>query len=261
VGLYVDSTKTDKEGDTSHRELFRFVQWCGSERVLNEINPSEIGEYADSVGGSGTTPLAAERLQVIRGFLSYARKKGMIDKNLSQHVRIRKSRTRSASSNRTQSSQATVQLTAEGHAQLVQQLEKLKSERAPLAQQIQKAAADKDVRENAPLEAAREQLGHVESRIRDLETQLKDAVILDPSQLAASRIVKLGVKVSVKDVNTGRETSYVIVNRSESNPLESKISDVSPMGLALIGKAVGQEIAVESPRGTVRYMVTKIAAR
>lgn len=259
VGMYVDSCKGKSTADNVHRELFRFVQWCGPERPFGEINQSEIGEYADNVGGTGTTPLAAERLQAVRGFLSYARKQGLIEKNLAQHVRIRKSKNR-VSANSKKIDQKIIELTPEGHAQLVQQLDKLRSERGPLAEQIKRAAADKDVRENAPLEAAREQLGHVEARIRELETHLKDSVVIDPARGRVSSTVKLGMKVVVKEMNSGKETGYVLVSQTEAKPLEQRISDVSPLGKALVGASVGQEVRVDTPRGTIMYRITKVSA-
>ena len=72
------------------RELHRFSVWCGPERELAALSPPLISEYAEQVGGTGTAPQAAERLQALRGFLSYARKKRMVPENLAQHVRIPK---------------------------------------------------------------------------------------------------------------------------------------------------------------------------
>jgi transcription elongation factor GreA len=257
VRLYVDSFKSKDNQEGVHRELHKFIQWCGPDRTFSEISPAEIGEYADQVGGTGTTPQATERLQIVRGFLAYAKKKGIIEINLAQHVRIRKSKSRIR---KTLSAEIqTIELTADGHAQLVAQLEKLKSERAPLAVQIQRAAADKDVRENAPLEAAREQLGHVESRIRDIEATLKNAVIVDSSSSRKSQLVKIGARVSVKDLDSGRQTTYTLVSRTEANSLEGRISDVSPLGKALIGRSPGDEVEVETPRGKIRYSITKVS--
>ncbi|HAL49197.1 MAG TPA: hypothetical protein DCP37_15725 [Dehalococcoidia bacterium] len=256
VGVYVGSLKdTD---DAVHNELSRFVGWCGPERDLAGIAPSVIGGYADSVAGTGTTPLAAERLQVVRKFLTYAKKKGMIEINLAQHVRIRKPRVR-----KTQGGQAVdrdeVGLTPEGHAQLVTQLDELKSQRVPLAVEIQKAAADKDVRENSPLEAAREQLGQVEARIREIEATLLKAVILYPKAAKDAVVVGLGTVVWVQDVDSGRKSRYTVVSASEANPMDSKISDVSPLGKAFLGKLKGGEAQAETPRGTVRYKILGVS--
>lgn len=254
--LYRDSINSGDGYESITRELHRFSQWCGAKRDLTELSPVLISEYAEQVGGNGTAPQAAQRLQAIRGFLSYARKKRMIAENLTQHVRIPKRKVGA----RVQVSDVPeqVQLTPTGHARLIKQLEELKSERTPLAAQIQKAAADKDVRENAPLEAAREQLGLVESRIRNLESSLNAAVVIDPVD-SASGVIRLGSRVTVKDLVSGRENVYTVVDRTEGNPLDGKISDVSPIGKELIRKKQGQEVEVQTPRGETRYLITKVS--
>ena len=257
VQSYVTSVKKKDDHEEIHKELFRFLRWCGPNRTLAELNPPEIGGYAERVGGAGTAPQAASHLQVLRAFLSYARKKGLIDTNLAQHVRIRKSKSRSGGP--TQDREVN-QLTQAGHAKLVEELHKLTAERPSLAQQIQRAAADKDVRENVPLEAAREQLGLVESRINRIEQTLENAVIIDSSGGKALPRVKIGAKVSIKELTSGRESSYTVVTVYEANPLQGKISDVSPMGKALIKAVVGQEIEAETPRGKMRYRVIKVSS-
>ena len=262
VGIYVDSFKNPDEHESTNRELHRFVQWCGPERVFAEINPSEIGDYAEQMGGTGTSPLAAERLKIVRAFLSYARKKGLIEKNLAQHVRIRKSKSRSMSQSQISESPDAIELSPQRHASIVGRLDDLKAKRGPIASAIQKAAADKDVRENAPLEAAREELGHVESQIRDLEATLNESVIVTASKARKGPVktVKVGMKVTVKDANSGKQTTYSLVSRTESNPLEGRISDVSPMGKAVIGKSVGQSVEVQTPRGKQNYQITRVTA-
>ena len=255
VGTYVVSLKVSD--DSVQRELRRFVKWCGADRDLTGIAPSVIGDYADSVAGTGTTPQASERLQIVRKFLTYAKKKGIIDINLAQHVRIRKSRTKKASGQGV-ALKDSIQLTFDGHAQLVVQLDELKSQRAPLAKAIQKAAADKDVRENAPLEAAREQLGQVESRILEIERTLSKVVIID-AEGVVSKMVRLGTVVWLEDSDTGRKSRYTVVSASEANPLDSKISDVSPLGKALLGQRADQVVNAETPRGTMRYRILQIS--
>ena len=245
VSSFVGSIKrNDDDLQTVQRDLNRFVQWCGPDRRLTELKPPEIGEYAEQVGVVGN---AAERLQIVKSFLSYARKRKLIDGNLAQHVRVRKSR---SSSRRAQTSVSAepVELTREGLVRLQDELEKLKAERAPLAAQIRRAAADKDVRENVPLEAAREQLGHTESRIRTIEGTLTAAVVIDSSG-AASKRVQLGARVSVRDVDSRRETTYTLVSATEANPLEGRISDASPLGRALLKRYVGDQVEVDTPAG------------
>lgn len=256
VGSFIGTIKRDGEDlQAVQRDLNRFVQWCGPDRRLAELSPPEIGEYAEQIGSAGN---AAERLQIVKSFLSYARKRRLIDGNLAQHVRVRKSK---SSSRRAQTavSAEPVELTREGLARLRDELERLKAERAPLAAQIRRAAADKDVRENVPLEAAREQLGHTESRIRTIESTLTAAVVIDSSG-AASKRVHLGAQVSVRDVDSRRETTYTLVSATEANPLEGRISDASPLGKALLKRYVGDQIEVETPRGKTRYSILKVGS-
>ena len=255
VGSYVSSVKANQKLATAQRELNHFVHWCGPDRTLTELKPPEIGEYADQLGATRTTPEAANRLQIVKDFLAYARKKKLIDENLAQHVRVRKSKAISKQGQGAGGPEP-VKLTQEGLTRLQTELGKLKAERAPLAIQIRKAAADKDVRENAPLEAAREQLGHTEARIRTIESNLNAAVVIDSSGQATER-VRLGARVSVRDVGNGRETTYTLVSAAEANPLEGRISDVSPLGKALVKRYVGEEVEVDTPRGKTRYRVLR----
>ena len=261
VGTYAGTIKATEIDESVHRELYRFVEWYGAEKVFSQISPSEVGAYAEHIAGTGTSPQANERLQVVRKFLSYAKKKGLIETNLAQHVRIRKAKTR-AKGSQIKKGRDFVELTPEGHAQLVSQLEKLKGERGPLAGQIRAAAADKDVRENAPLEAVREQLGLIESRIREMENTLRISVIVDPAlQTKGKKIpIKIGMKVSVKDLANGKSTSYRLVSATEANPLEGRISDASPLGQAIVGRLEGHEVESDTPRGTLRYLITKVSA-
>ena len=258
VGIYAGSIKAGDNDEELHRELYKFVNWCGPDRAFAEISPPEVGDYADQVAGTGTTPQAAERLQIIRGFLSYARKKGLLERNLAQHVRIRKARVRAGATGAGGAPESAA-LTKAGHAELVAQGEKLRTERAALAMEIQRAAADKDVRENAPLEAAREESGRIDARLRQIEETLKSAVIIDSSK-RKGKTVSLGCRVVVNEVGAGRKTSYTLVHRSEAKPLESRISDISPLGKAHMGRSVGQEIVVQSPRGKTRYKIVEVTS-
>lgn len=258
IGTFVNSAGGRANQQSAHQELFRFVSWCGSDRDLSTISPSDVGNYVERVGGAGMSAKAAERLQVVRRFLSYARKKGLIEVNLAQHVRVPRAKVRTVKE-REARPRDMVELTSDGHTQLTQELERLKSERAPLAEAIRSAAADKDVRENAPLEAAREELGHVEFRIRGIEETLSSSVVIASAGRKVGRAVGLGSQVVIQEVDSGRKTSYTVVSALEADPLERKISDASPVGGALVGRVVGDEVAVRTPRGTLRYRIVNVS--
>ena len=260
VGVYAGSLRP-KDGvqPEAHKQLLRFVSWCGAERRISEIAPSEIGEYSDQSNG-GTQ--SAERLQEVKKFLAFASKQGLTEHNLARHLRIRKARSRARASGEEERRASVIELTPEGHKNLIAELEDLKSQRGPIAAQIRSAAADKDVRENVPLEAAREHLGQVETRILEIENTLTAAVVVDPSARKKST-VQVGSRVWLKDLSSGRETQYTVVSASEAKPLEGKVSDESPVGKAVIRRREGDQVDVQTPRGprgtTVTYSIQKVA--
>ncbi len=266
VGKYIEYAERLKgyNPEEAPKELQRFVSWCGASRSIKDILPSVIGDYADKVAGTGTTPQAPERLQEVRKFLSYVRNNefGPKDKNgkqvnLAHHVRVRRARVRQTRS--AMQEEKFIELTAEGHEQLVNELKSLKSQRSHLATEIQRAAADKDVRENAPLEAAREEAGRVESRVREIEFTLGNAVVIDENDPTRSQIIKRGTVVEVRDIHSEREFKYTVVSSSEANPLDFKISDASPLGKVLLGRAAGHEVVADTPRGNVTYKIVRIS--
>ena len=266
VGKYIEYAEQRKGYNLKEtpKELQRFVSWCGASRSIKDIPPSVIGDYADRVAGTGTTPQASERLQEVRKFLSFVRNRGLGPEdrdgkqvNLAHHVRVRRTRVRQ--SRVAIPEEKFIELTAEGHEQLVNELESLKSQRGHLAEEIRRAAADKDVRENAPLEAAREEAGRVESRIREIEATLGNAVVIDANDPTRSQIIKLGTVVEVQDISSEREFKYTVVSASEANPLELKISDASPLGKVLLGRAAGHEVVADTPRGNVTYKIIRIS--
>ena len=257
ISKYINNPRTKTDGPHTASELGRFAQYYGADRVLKEIDPSEVGSYSESISEGGAVPQAAEKLQVVRAFLSYMKKSGHLEVNLAQHVRIKKNRVRN---NKPADIQEVIELTPAGHKQLNAELESLKNERGGLAEEIHKAAQDKDVRENAPLEAAREQQGHVEARIRDIELQLRNAVVIDPKKRRKDARVRIGAKVTLKDLTSGKEQGYTVVSVSEANPLENKISNVSPVGKAVMKRVAGQQIEVDTPLGKQSFLIVRVSA-
>ena len=256
VGLYVSSLKNKAAGPPSRQELLRFAQWCGSDRIIADIQPSVVEEYGAQTGGSAARRDAPERLREVRQFLAFAHKKGLVDQNLGKYLRVPKSKL-PAAAGKSRNGPATIEITAEGLAQIESELEGLRSRRGPIAAEIRRAAADKDVRENAPLEAAREQLGQLEARILELEKALESAVTV---KRAAGKTVAMGSRVVLREVTSGRETTYTIVGAVEADPLGGKISDVSPVGKALINQSVGHEVSVTTPRGAITYLIKRVTS-
>ena len=247
-----------KRGDRIEvqHELFKFSRFFPSSQLISELEPSDIETYATQMSGSVSASTSSERVHEVKKFLGYIYKNNMTEYDLSQHIRVRKSKTRTFGVKKGKAPE-TIELTPEGHENLLVEIKDLKNQRGPIALDIQHAAADKDVRENTPLEAAREQLGHVEARIRQIENTLRVVVIVDPSK-RLGKSVSIGSKVALKNVASGKKTKYTVVSATEANPLEGKISDASPVGKSLLGHKANQQIKVSTPSGTLRYLILKV---
>ena len=259
ITLYLDGHKSKADEALAQQELHRFAQWFGQSRPLSNLTPFEIEAYGQHMEGTGAKAKVVERVKAVKSFLSYTSRQGLVRQNLAQHLRSPRTKAQKRR-DAVGDKPAVLRLTPEGHMQLQQELERRKSERAALAIDIRQAAADKDVRENAPLEAAREQLGHTVSRIREIEDTLKNAVVMDTSHEGEWKTIALGARVLLKDVGTGRETTYTVVSALEANPLEGRISDVSPVGKALMRRTAGQDVEVQTPRGSLRYRIISVSS-
>ena len=152
------------------------------------------------------------------------------------------------------------ELSQEGFTNLQTRLEVLKDERMKVVGDIQRAMADKDFRENAPLDAAKERQGLIESSIRELENILANAVVSSPDPDDNGKRIRLGKKVTIQEVGNSKEISYILVDPREADPNSGKLSSASPVGRGLMDKLVGDEVHVATPRGATRYVVLKIEA-
>lgn len=147
------------------------------------------------------------------------------------------------------------QLTAAGKLDLESELLELKSRRTEIAEKIANARDYGDISENSEYAEARNEQGHVESRIAEIEEILNNASIIKPK--TSSKVV-VGSSVDLK-TGAGKKVSYRIVGSVEADPLEGKISDESPIGRALLGKKVGESVTIKTPNGEVGYNVEAIS--
>ena len=241
-----------EQKDEFRQELNKFVTWCGKSRPIRDITAIEVANYAESIN-SATTDVS-KVTAAVKAFLAYAKKEGLTSTNLSVHLRVKK--ITSARTASTKGKPSTIVMTAAGYEELKTELTELKKERPKLAEDIRKAAADKDFRENAPLEAARERQGMVEARIRHLESMLKTVVVNEerPSDL----VVSIGTTVTIQGLSDSEEMSYKLVNPNEASPLKGKLSVSSPIGKALLGSKQGDVIEVVAPAGALNYRVVRI---
>ena len=144
----------------------------------------------------------------------------------------------------------------EGYEKLTAQLRALKQERPKIVEAIEEARAHGDLSENAEYHAAKERQGQVEATIGDLEDKLSRAQIIDPKTLSGDKIV-FGATVTMLDEDD-KSITYQIVGQAEADAKSGRISYNSPLGRALIGRKVDDEVEVTVPSGDRSYLVSKI---
>ena len=243
-----------EEKASSQQQIYRFIRWFGWARPLAGLTAAEVDNYAERLSLSDTDYL--RKLGLTRNFLIYAKKQGWSKTNLAIHLKARKGKTKLQSVPR-EGVPETVFLTQQGYTEMETELAALRGKSLELINEIRRAAADKDFRENAPLEAAREQRGQLEGRIMELEETLKLAVIIDEKQRDALR-VNIGDSVIFRDLDSDEELRYTVVSPSEVNPTRGKISSASPLGQAIIGRGQGEVVEVAVPAGKLRYRIEQI---
>ena len=260
-----DSTRKTKKGARNgSQELRKFLRWSG-DRQVGRFTPHDMEQYAREVAQSGADA-AQQRLLPVKAFVDYWKDQGWTAHKLATHLRPPRSKTRGSTraaarpASRT-SEDETTYLSQEGFDRLTQQLEELKSERVVVTQEIRRAMADKDFRENAPLDAAKERQGRIETQIRQLESSIASAQIL-PGANGAAEITRsaVGTRITVKDKDSGEVMDYTLVDAREADTDLRRISIQSPVGQALLDLGAGEEVSVPTPKGTLTYVVQSIAA-
>jgi transcription elongation factor GreA len=252
IATYLQTVKP-AERNSAAIELSKFARWYSGDRPLRRISPGDLERYQEQAAATGGDPA---RLTPLRQFFSDAHKRRLLAQPLAAHVRIR----RKSSSNRVEGGAAfeTVELTSTGHAQLTAELERLEQVEQPKARdEMQRAAADKDFRENAPYDAAKQHLAELTRRANEIRAILSPAVIVEER---SSDRVRIGSTVVVRDLDESEDVTYTLVGPGEVDPRKGKISTQSPVGRALSDRGVGDVVEVETPAGVGRYEVLSISS-
>ncbi len=148
-------------------------------------------------------------------------------------------------------------LTPEGRAKLEAELENLKTvRRSEVAEAIHSAKEEGDIMENSAYDEAKNEQAFVEGRIMTIEQMLKNAVMIDETR--SSGVVGIGSIVSVLERGDRNDEDYQIVGSAEADPAKGRISNESPVGRALLGKRVGDEVQVKIPDGVRHLKITEI---
>lgn len=150
-----------------------------------------------------------------------------------------------------------IPISVQGYQKLEQELAKLKSERPEVIQAIKEAREEGDLKENAGYDAARERQGMLEARINYIESRLPQYNVIDLNTLGGEKVI-FGATVLVEDVDTEEEKSFTLLGPDEADFAQGSISINSPVGQALIGHQVGDEISIDVPKGRVTYEIIEI---
>jgi transcription elongation factor GreA len=150
-------------------------------------------------------------------------------------------------------------LTKDGLAKLENELAMLRTvKRKEIAARIKEAISFGDITDNSEYEDAKNEQAFIEGRIITLEKLLRRARLLDKGEIDDSH-VSLGSKVTIKDVDKNQDYEYTIVSTAEADPTDKKISNESPVGKAIIGLAVGDQVEVKVPAGTFNYKIEAVS--
>ena len=149
-------------------------------------------------------------------------------------------------------------MTSKERRKLQAELDELRiNRRKEVAEKIKEAREQGDLSENAEYDAAKDEQRDIEARIKQLEDIIKSSTMVDVDNLS-DEVVNLGLIVKVLDMEFDVEVEYEIVGSSQSDSLSGRISNESPLGMALMGKKVGDEVVVEAPAGEFSYKILDI---
>ena len=151
-----------------------------------------------------------------------------------------------------------VMLTEEGFEKLENELEYLETEkRREVAKRIKVAREFGDISENSEYDDAKNEQAFVEGRIQEIKNMLNDAHVVKDEDVTDKQ-VNLGTTVMLHDLDSAEKISYTLVGSAEADPLNYKISNESPIGKAILGHAIGDQVKVETPAGEVEYEIISI---
>jgi transcription elongation factor GreA len=151
-------------------------------------------------------------------------------------------------------------LTSEGYKKLQKEIDLLRGDkRREVAERIRIAREFGDIAENAEYDDAKNEQAMLEHRIAQLEERILNARVIDPNEISKD-VVSIGTRVKLKDMQTNKSVEYTIVGSAEANPAESKLSNESPVGRAIIGHKKGDVVEVAAPRGKLSFKILGIEA-
>ena len=257
VGKYL-AILPDEKKNAAQQEINNFIRWYGGrEKSMDSLEGAAVGNYAERL--ARTDAACVQKLDLVRGFLIYAHKQNWCRENLSVSIRVvkkGKTKTTSSSAKKKGQKKGPAYMTQGAFNEIEIEMKTLQEKRLAVMEDIKRAAADKDFKENAPYHAAREQKSMLDGKIMELDEMISTAVIIEENQ--NTKTVCIGSTVLLQEVNSGKEVRYTLVGPREVNPAKGKISGVSPVGKAVLGKCPGDIFEVTVPSGKLQFQLKGI---
>ena len=234
----------------------RFVSHCSPHLPIAELTPHGMAAFQETIGANATD--VAARLHPVKEFLRFCWKnRSYTEVNLGNHLRVKRTAESLSGSQVEHEAAERFEMTADGLEHLKADLERLQQEMPEAIQSVAQAREDKDIRENAPLEAAREHQERLKSRIDELDYQIGHAVV-SAGQATGRAHLGSTVKVRLLDTDAERIEEYTLVGPTEVDAPQRRISVESPVGKGLVDTTVGAVVEIDVPRGTLRYRVISV---
>lgn len=237
------------------RAVNAFIRWhTRADAPVGTLSAETCSRYAEQESPRDAD--FAAKVEPFKAFLAYVRKQGWVKENLATGIKVKRSRVKTSGPAQRVKREA-VPMTRAKYDEITKELSDLRDKRLLVIKDIQVAAADKDFRENAPFHAAREQKGHIEGKIMELDETLASAVINEGNR-ESSHSVCIGDTILLLAVASQQEMRFTIVNPKEVAPSKGHISTASPVGKAAVGKCEGDFIEVVVPSGRLQYCIKRI---
>ena len=243
------------ERESTARELGRFARWLGTDTVVSQISPVDVSRYQEQFPESSVDVNA--RLQPVKSFLTSLKSQKLTPTNLGAHIRLRRATVRRRTPlEQAEADAGPMRITEEGYDRLQKELDHLeKTVRPQVTDTLKSAFADKDFRENAPYDAAKQRLSEVQGRINDIRRTLSAASIYTAD---STETVDIGTTVTLHSLTDDELVEFTIVGAGEVSPREGRISVQSPVGRALFERRQGEVVEVQTPAGAHAYRIERI---
>ncbi len=254
LGHFLTSLEPEKV-EAERPAVASFIDWFGGDRPIIDLSGDDVSRY---VASQFDDEQDSDHLEPLRAFLAYSSRVAFTHDNLvpDLHLGDDLGGARGLHGAAEELGGIAYHVTLEGLETLERQLAELKAVRPEIAEKLRAAMADKDFRENAPLDAARDEQGHLEARIREIEDRLRHAVIIDAD--AKDGRANVGSTVRLLNLQHDREQTFKLVSPAEVDPRAGKISLESPIGLAVLNRCAGEEIVVRAPAGEIPFRVLAV---